>query len=979
MRARRVSAVIQRSRLLEHLSAAPIVILEAPGGYGKSTAYAQLAAALDVASIRVVLSGPADTTALLSAIALGSRRAGLAALADAVDTDDPRGTIDRFTDRLQAGKRPVLLAVDEVQRAAPDAAAWLATLASQLPVGARLVLAGRRVGRLLSALPDTEGATSAGVDELRFDGEEVRAVLEGIRREPPDQAEVQQLLVATDGWPAAVVLAAARPRDAARRLPMGTGPGVLRRLVDGLLDAADPATRELVGVIAGLPLLSAEVAAAVGGAETLDRLLDAGLPIRFRADGWGELPDPVRELFAQRALPSDQARLVAACYARDGELVEATTLLHRAEDHDGLLALLAGMRREDLERAGLAFLDVILGDVPDETLARQPDVLVRLVHAAERQVRLRRTWTERAVRLLAEGSVSRRAIGAELALDDARSGDLETSLKRAEAVLTRAGSDEVVTRGRAHLARALCLLLRDTAGSSALVADELERSIGLFNVAGERGWEAEAHQALGYGVHFTTGAFALAADRLERALALRPAPDAARAGTLTFVAEVMTHLGRLEDAAVALREASAIGHRLGDGRTIAYAAWSAAELHCQRRDRAAAVAALEDAEAHPEGWFEQLAGIDFLSHASEIRAVLGDVEGARRDLARAEARAVGTARAERPLWARARLEATYGDAAAGIRHLDALDRSPLAYRSDRWLRLLLRAVCAARLGDGSGAEALVQRSRQAAADLDDPDRLARREPELLALAVPERDQLRSPTEITIMLLGGFRVLRDGLDVSPPPGRPATLVKVLALQSTLTTDEAIDLLWPDADLDTGRARLRNLLNRIRTTSGPLIDRREGALALVPGVSVDADRFEEDAARALTAPAEARASLSRRALTRSTGELLPADRYADWATVPRERLRRRHLALLDVVAEDAIERGDLDEADRLLDSAISTDPLEEVRYIRLARALLAQGRTRRARRVADRGAAVASDLGVEPTPELQALLADLDHHP
>ncbi len=205
------------------------------------------------------------------------------------------------------------------------------------------------------------------------------------------------------------------------------------------------------------------------------------------------------------------------------------------------------------------------------------------------------------------------------------------------------------------------------------------------------------------------------------------------------------------------------------------------------------------------------------------------------------------------------------------------------------------------------------------------------------------------------------------------------MKLLALQSTLTTDEAIDLLWPDADLDTGRARLRNLLNRIRTTSGPLIDRRESALALVPGVSVDADRFEEDAARALAAPAEARASLGRRALTRSTGELLPADRYADWATVPRERLRRRHLALLDLVAEDAIERGDLDEADRLLDSAISTDPLEEVRYIRLARALLAQGRTRRARRVADQGVAVASDLGVEPTPELQALLADLDHHP
>ncbi len=47
-------------------------------------------------------------------------------------------------------------------------------------------------------------------------------------------------------------------------------------------------------------------------------------------------------------------------------------------------------------------------------------------------------------------------------------------------------------------------------------------------------------------------------------------------------------------------------------------------------------------------------------------------------------------------------------------------------------------------------------------------------------------------------------------------------------------------------------------------------------------------------------------------------LPADRYADWAAVPRERLPRRHLPLLDLVAEDAIARGDLDEATSLLDT-------------------------------------------------------------
>jgi len=262
--------------------------------------------------------------------------------------------------------------------------------------------------------------------------------------------------------------------------------------------------------------------------------------------------------------------------------------------------------------------------------------------------------------------------------------------------------------------------------------------------------------------------------------------------------------------------------------------------------------------------------------------------------------------------------------------------------------------------------------------MGDPDRPARREPELLALADPA-DRSTAPAAVSVMLLGHFAVERDGVDASSPPGRPATLVKLLALQGTVTVDEAIDLPWPEADIDIGRARLRNLLNRVRTASGEIVGRRDGALTLAPGVAVDAQRFEEEAAAALAAPPEARPGLARGALARSTGELLPADRYADWATVPRERLRRRHLALLDLVAEEAIARGDLDEADRLLDTAISTDPLEEQRYVRLARAMFAQGRARRARRVAEQGVAVAEDLGVEPGEELSALLAQPADHP
>lgn len=977
VRGRERRILIARPRVRARLEAAPIALLEAPGGYGKSTAATELAAVLDLPAIRVILREPTPTPGVLAALAVACRRAGLPWLAEIVDGDGPLETIARFTDQLVAHERRVLLAVDEVHRASPSAASWLAALADALPEGSRMVIAGRRLGPALAALSDRMDAVVLGVDTLRFDRDEIAATIAEARGHTPDPSEIDAVQDMTQGWPAAVILAAAGG-DGLRDHPIAAGRStqtVLRSLVDDLMDAADPSLRELVAAIVDLPLLSAAVLTVVGGRGALDRLLDAGLPIRFRPDGWGELPGPVRELFPPSPLPADQAREVARIYARRGELAEAVALLHRTGDPTGVVTVLAEQRRDGLVAGGLDALDAALAGIPDTELGREPLLLVRLVQAAERQSRLRQTWTNRAIRVLPDGSAGRRAVDTERALDTAREGDLDGAIGMAEAVLANAGSDEDATRGRAHYVRALSRLVGDTAGMATGVAEELEAAIGILGVAGERGWEAEAYQALGFGCHFTIGAFALAADRLERALALRPAPDAARAGTLTFLAEVQTHLGRFEDAVVSIREAAAIGRRLGDSRTIAYAAWSAAELACQRRDGAAMLAALEVAEAHPGGWFDQLAGVEYLANAAEMHALVGDEVSARRTIALAEARAAGSAVEDAPLAARVRIEVTYGEPTLALELIERLDRSPLSVRRDRWLGLLFRAVCAARLGDTPAAAALVARSRQAAAELGDAERLERREPELLAVAAPDACRGPNPAAMMVVLLGRFAVERDGIDVSPPPGRPSTLVKMLALAGTLTAEGAIDELWPEADLEVGRARLRNLLSRVRAACGDLVARHGAALTLAPGVRVDADRFEREAAAALAAPREARTGLARAALAWSTGELLPADPYADWASVPRERIRRRALALLDLVAEDAIDRGDLDEAARLLDAAITTDPMEEERHVRLARALLAQGRTRHARRVADQALAVCAELGVEPGRELEILLASL----
>jgi DNA-binding SARP family transcriptional activator len=250
-----------------------------------------------------------------------------------------------------------------------------------------------------------------------------------------------------------------------------------------------------------------------------------------------------------------------------------------------------------------------------------------------------------------------------------------------------------------------------------------------------------------------------------------------------------------------------------------------------------------------------------------------------------------------------------------------------------------------------------------------PDLLHRHHARQLALVSDLLDGAAArPMEPRLQLLGGFALTVADVDRTPAPGHSATLVKVLALHGPRTVEAAIDLLWPELDPDTGRARLRNLLNRLKERSGPIVARRGTTLCLDPQVHVDADGFTSAAAAALAAPEHERVGRARHAVALYRGELLPGDPYDDWAAGPRARLQRRFVALADLIAEDCIARGELDEAASLLDLGVAAEPLDEARPLRLCRLLAGQGRTGEARQVAARTVAALADLDVEPDPEL-----------
>jgi DNA-binding SARP family transcriptional activator len=244
--------------------------------------------------------------------------------------------------------------------------------------------------------------------------------------------------------------------------------------------------------------------------------------------------------------------------------------------------------------------------------------------------------------------------------------------------------------------------------------------------------------------------------------------------------------------------------------------------------------------------------------------------------------------------------------------------------------------------------------------------------------------VRQAPQVTIRLLGDFEVTIDGRERTPEFGVPAQAVKLVAtFGGRLSVDRMVEYLWPDAPLETGRARIRNVLCRARSQLGPVLLRDRHDIALAPHVEVDCVRFEEEATFALRSTVGEEASAAARQAVERYGELLPADRYADWTAVPRERMRRKYVALLDMLAAQAEANEDLIECLDWLDRAIEVERYDDSRYLGAARVLVRLGRVGRAGEYLRRAGAITADLGLTPRADVlalqQALLADAGVRP
>lgn len=239
--------------------------------------------------------------------------------------------------------------------------------------------------------------------------------------------------------------------------------------------------------------------------------------------------------------------------------------------------------------------------------------------------------------------------------------------------------------------------------------------------------------------------------------------------------------------------------------------------------------------------------------------------------------------------------------------------------------------------------------------------------------------------LVVRLLGRFEVAVDGVAV--PEGawgrrKARSLVKILALspRHALHREELIDRLWPDLELATAGSSLRQAIHIVRRAlrevspdAGDLLAVDGEMVGLRGPVWVDAGAFEE-AARVAQRRRERQAVEAAVALY--TGELLPEDRFDDWAAVPREAFRETFTALLVELAALCEAEGDLPAASEALDRAVAVDPLHEDAHAALMRLHARAGRTGQAlRQYARLRETLVRELDVEPSAGTRGLHAEI----
>lgn len=213
----------------------------------------------------------------------------------------------------------------------------------------------------------------------------------------------------------------------------------------------------------------------------------------------------------------------------------------------------------------------------------------------------------------------------------------------------------------------------------------------------------------------------------------------------------------------------------------------------------------------------------------------------------------------------------------------------------------------------------------------------------------------------------------------------SLVKILALRSDhrINRDELIEILWPDGRLSSGVNNFHRTLHSARQTltgegrsqDPQLLRLSRGILDLNANGSVTTDvaEFEREAAFATR---EASIESLKSVISLYAGDLLPDDRYEDWAAARRDRLRDLARDVHLRLARKFAELGEYDSALEIMRRAVDFEPADESVQTELVRMYAQAGmRQESIRQFQHLRAVLRREFDDEPAPESEALYQEI----
>ncbi len=384
-----------------------LTLLAAPAGYGKSVAVESWANAAghQVAWARLHDSDN-DFVRLWSSIASAVERLRPGVGRDALlrlqgPTAHARPAIDALATALAADGRPLVIALDDLQAITDEhSLRSLDVSTDMLPPNTCLIAITRTLPRLRVARLRAQGRlTEIRSPLLAFTADEVKALFIAVDGLKLEDAAVEALTARTEGWPAALYLAAlwlreqAAPETAIHALK-GSRRYMHEFLTREVLADVDPATRHFLLETSVLGELSGALCdatlATTGSHDRLEALQESNLLVVPLTDqfGWYRYHSVLRdtllaEFEARDATRARDLRERALAWSLEQDRVEAAAeYAAAAADWEALAQLIEAHQFRLLRTGRAATLARWTTALPRAALIEHPDALVAAVVAA---------------------------------------------------------------------------------------------------------------------------------------------------------------------------------------------------------------------------------------------------------------------------------------------------------------------------------------------------------------------------------------------------------------------------------------------------------------------------------------------------------------------------------------------------------------------------------------------------------------------